>query len=131
MNGTTDAELHFMLGEVVDDVVSTAKRPCSRSSLVTTRVSPARRAASASRGPGRARFTGQALIGERLLESDTESGEGVLLGREVLVVGGDARVANEHAGQASGVRRLAPLHRAFSRAGLPGIGPLQNSGHRL
>jgi hypothetical protein len=67
----------------------------SRSSLFTTRTSPARRAAIASRMPGRAGPGRSRLVPVRPwsdvdpLGRDVERGQGVALGGEVLIVGGD------------------------------------------
>jgi len=65
----------------------------SRSSLVTTRVSPCRQAARAWRSPVAVR-AGQSVVEVNPLGVDAEGGEGILLGGEVLLHSGDSAVAN-------------------------------------
>jgi hypothetical protein len=55
VDGAADAQRDFATGEFVNNILGIAQRPVRRSSLVTTRVSPSRQAASASLSPGRAR----------------------------------------------------------------------------
>ena len=64
----------------------------SRSSLVTTRVSPFLQAAKASRKPGRARLV---VVGVDQVRSNAEGFQGVLLGGEVLLVRGYACVSDQ------------------------------------
>jgi hypothetical protein len=64
----------------------------SRSSLATTRTSPARTAASASGRPGRARLVGQAVIEVDPFGRDAEPEQGFALRGEVLGIGAAAAV---------------------------------------
>lgn len=83
VDGEADAQLGLAAREFINDVLRVADR-ARRSSLVLTRVSPARQAASASLSPGRARVgTGQALVGEGLLRRHPQSGQGILLDTRV------------------------------------------------
>jgi hypothetical protein len=57
MDRAAEAELDISLCELVENVTAASGRDrASRSSLVTTSVSPARQAARASRRPGRSRL---------------------------------------------------------------------------
>jgi hypothetical protein len=56
MDRAADVEPDATVVEFIDDVAASGTERASRSSLVTTRVSPSRQAASASRSPGRSRF---------------------------------------------------------------------------
>ncbi len=70
----------------------------SRSSLATTRVSPFRQAAKASRSPGRARVVdsaGEAVVGVDQVRSNAEGFQSVLLGCEILLVSGHACVSDQ------------------------------------
>jgi len=56
VNRAAEAELDVSSGQLIEDVAGTGSERASRSSFVTTKVSPARQAASASRRHGRSRF---------------------------------------------------------------------------
>jgi hypothetical protein len=59
----------------------------SRSSLVTTNVSPARQAARASVRPGRSRLVpGQTVVDVDAIIADTERMQTAALGREILLL---------------------------------------------
>jgi hypothetical protein len=56
MDRAAEVELDLAAREVLDDVASVGQRASEAVELVTTRVSPARHAASACRRPGRSRW---------------------------------------------------------------------------
>jgi len=56
VDGAAEVELDLASGELVGDGPASGRDRASRSSLVTTRVSPVRQAAKACRRPGRSRL---------------------------------------------------------------------------
>ena len=74
---------------------ASGKDRASRSSLVTTKVSPARQAASASRSPGLPVGAGQAVVDVDPLDLDTEAEQGVALSGQVLLIGGASGVPHK------------------------------------
>ena len=72
----------------------------SRSSLVTTNVSPSRQAASACRRPSRSALRPVSPCDVDALGIDTERRESVTLRGQVLLVGGDSGIADLQGGHA-------------------------------
>ena len=95
VHGAADAELHVLA--VSSSTMSLASRSdlANRSSFETTRVSPLRHAASASRRPGPARSVPVTMVGEDVHRIDAQSLERDALGRQVVLVGGYARIADQ------------------------------------
>ncbi len=79
---------------------------------MTTSVSPARQAASASRRPGAiAMGAGQTVVDVDAFGGRAERREGATLGGEVLGVGGDPRVADQQLGH---LANLCPVSRTVT-----------------
>jgi len=92
-------------------VRTSGRKRARRSSLVTTRVSAARQAASASQRPGRSRLVpGQTRVDVGPLRPHTQSGQGVSLGGHNLFVGRDTGIADEQR-----IRDFLPLVTVVTR----------------
>ena len=113
---------HYPLGrQLVGDVLASGRDRASRSSLVTTSVSPPRQAAIASRSPGRARFAPVSPWSTKICLSSTPKARRAALGSEVLVVRRDSRIADLHSSHEDMVAVIPPDSVGRSNACIRGL----------
>ena len=96
VDGASDAELHLLRGELVDDVFRISERTCQPVEFGDDQgVTASACGKSFPKARSSAVGAGEAMVGVDQGRSHTQSFQGVLLGREILFVCGYAGVSNQ------------------------------------